>query len=230
MSLYPYWCDIDNIGDRHLNEYLLQRLFPFIGNEPYKGILYGIGSILHSRPKCFSDLPEVVFSSGYQYKKPRKLHPNSRVYCVRGLYTCRKFRLPDDRAVADGGILLPLYLPISPTGQQEHCTVMKWNYAGEPRDDLVTSRCSDGLVKWVQNLLTFKKVTCDALHAAIIADAYGVPWKPLRWEPKWADHFEMMGIDTRPRDFVLSDRNVLKQKQGILLERKDALLKDFGLT
>lgn len=228
MSLYPYWCDLDNFGDRHLNQYLMPLLFPgVLGESNPSGVLYGIGSILHSRPQIHADLPQVVFSSGFQYKKPLKLHRESMVYCVRGRYTCKRLGLPERLAIADGGILLPLFMRLDLTGEKAECVVKKWDFKGAETESTFSSRVPDGLSSWLKRLLSFRTVATDALHAAIIADAYGVPWTPLRWEPKWDDHFSMLGVKGRPKGFVLSDRKILMEKQDALLEARASLLKDF---
>jgi len=91
-------------------------------------------------------------------------------------------------------------------------TILKWDCRGPEDGSTFTTRTGGDFVGWMRRLWSFETVTTDSLHAAIFADLYGIPWRPMRWEPKWADHFGMLKLPDRPRDFVLSDRGRLAEQ------------------
>jgi hypothetical protein len=81
------------------------------------------------------------------------------------------------------------------------------------------SRTEGDLLGFLRRIWACERIETDAFHVAVAADAYGIPWRPLRWEFKWQDHFAMLGIAERPRDFALSDRALLAEAQATLLSR-----------
>lgn len=85
------------------------------------------------------------------------------------------------------------------------------------------SRTGGDLLGFLRRVWSCERIETDAFHVAIAADAYGIPWRPLRWEFKWQDHFSMFGIASRPNRFVLSERSAIERAQDLLLERRDAL-------
>lgn len=228
QRIIPFWYPGDNFGDQPINEFLLPCLFPglkpqnamnYTGNDK-SYVLSGIGSILGLRKACkVPELPVFVFGSGFQYGHPHQLPKGSVVFCVRGKYTCKAMKIDPALAVADPAILLTDFVKRDVKSiKGRHGTIMKHDYFQKHIYDcdepIFSSRVSgkllgNDIVRWLRYLWACEKVSCDALHAAIVADAYGIPWKPLRWEQKWADHFGMLGINDRPTDFVISDRDLL---------------------
>lgn len=248
-----YWTG-DNLGDRPLNDFLLPKLFPQLSqvSQP-KYILLGFGSLLGCRSCCMSSdevkLPLLIYGSGYQYGQVEPLPEGSKVFCVRGKYTCKTFDLDDSRAVADPAILLPQVLTrdvksipdkvgriyawkhrrYKTSGKLRHFKTLKQKFKetkkrwSEDNCTVYTARTHGDFVGWMRQLWSCDKIETEAMHPAIIADAYGIPWKPLKWEQKWQDHFSMLGIAEKPHDFVLSDRRKLAEKTRILWQRRDEL-------
>jgi succinoglycan biosynthesis protein ExoV len=81
------------------------------------------------------------------------------------------------------------------------------------------SRTDGGFAAFLRRIQACERIETDAFHVAVAADAYGIPWRPLRWEFKWQDHFGMLGIPSRPADFVVSDRALVAEAQSTLLRR-----------
>jgi succinoglycan biosynthesis protein ExoV len=81
------------------------------------------------------------------------------------------------------------------------------------------SRTDGDLLGFLRRIWACEKIETDAFHVAVAADAYGIPWRPLRWEFKWQDHFAMLGIAERPSGYALSDRTLLAEAQATLLRR-----------
>lgn len=221
----PFWRNLDNLGDRPLNAWLLPRLFPGLGayhDSAAKRLLYGIGSLLGNE-RAMADLPggqvalpRLVFSTGAYHAE--RLLRDSIILCVRGRFTCDMIGVDHRHAVADGAILLLDYLPIQPVVDHDQATVEKCEWTGAETQDHFSTRTGCDFAGFVRHLLSFRRIKTHSMHAAIIADAYGVPWFPLRWEAKWADHFEQLGIRGRPATFTLSPRSALAERRAQLWE------------
>ena len=248
----------DNLGDHPLNHFLLPKLFPElqqkVSNPKY--ILLGCGSILGARGCCMSSdelsLPLLVYGSGYQYGQAEPLPDGSKVFCVRGNYTCENFGLDKSCAVADPSILLPQILTrdVSST-KGKLARIYTWKHGryqikrtlrhpkGTLRQkvreankrasetgfsDVFTARTHGDFIGWLRKLWSCEKIETEAMHPAIIADAYGIPWKPLKWEQKWQDHFSMLGINEKPEDFVLSDRKKLAERIQLLMQKRNEMI------
>lgn len=212
------WKGGDNFGDAPLNDYLVPRLLPklqLIPSHSPQAILMCIGSILGHRsqlPLAWRQLPWIVFGSGFQYET-LDIPQGSRFFALRGAKT-QELCHAGDCALADPAILLPLFLPRDVEAVPGSvATIMKWNWQGVENNTLYSTRTGGDVTGWLRRMWQFERIETDSLHAAIVADAYGIAWKPLRWEFKWADHFEQMGIMARPNEFVLSDRALLARKQ-----------------
>jgi succinoglycan biosynthesis protein ExoV len=251
----------DNFGDQPLNQFLLPKLFPNLRQDVSrpKYILLGVGSILGIRHQCIStdemQLPTFIYGSGYQYGTPTQLPLGSKVFCVRGRYTCEQLGFNKFCAVADPAILLPLFLSRDvevvpgriglicswnygiprrlnatalskfdwPRGIKRRFFRLVWNIL--PNVISFTARTENNIIEWLRRLWSCERIVTEALHPAIVADAYGIPWKPLRWEPKWVDHFDMLGITKQPRTFALSNRELLEQRIKSLLDRREELIR-----
>lgn len=249
-----------NFGDEPLNRVLLSKLFPNLNQEANhpKYILLGIGSILGMRSSCMrpneTNLPLLVYGSGYQYGEPSLLPEDSKVFCVRGNYTCETFGFDKSCAVADPAILLPKFFPrdvqsiagrtariyrwshglnSKEMGESLNLTTLRlkfWDTCRSISDtrfsDIFTARTEGDFAGWLRRLWSCERIETESLHAAIVADAYGIPWRPLmrRWHRKWNDHFSMLGIEEKPRTFTLSNRKKMDEKAEILMQRREDLI------
>ena len=94
---------------------------------------------------------------------------------------------------------------------------------GAPGLAVYASRTEGDLAGFLRRIWACERIATDAFHVAVAADAYGIPWRPLRWEFKWQDHFGMLGIAGRPSGYTLSDRALLAEAQATLLRRAEDL-------
>jgi len=195
-------------------------------------------------------LPLLVYGSGYQYGEISSLPNDSRVFCVRGKLTAKAFGIDERLACGDPAILLPDILPRNTDSIRGNTArIYGWSYGLKKEDvpvrmkarlisyyrrisnprfsQIFTARAPEGVEEWIKYLWSFERIQTDSLHAAIVADAYGIPWKPLtrRWHYKWNDHFSMLGIDKKPDGYVLSDRNSLEERKALLLKHRDDLVR-----
>lgn len=218
---------IDNLGDSGINEFLLPALF---GRETLDGPwVLGCGSLLGAHGKMDVEFPGgFVFSTGYQYRRPGPLPEDFKVVCVRGALTARAFGIHPSFAIADLGILVPIYCGLPVTQIDDCAVVLRWDWHGQEGPKVRSARLEGrSLSSWLKWLLSFKRIVTDCFHAAVLADAYRIPWFPMRWELKWTDHFGQLGIGECPKDFTLSSPQILKRRQDELLAAKDQLLKEL---
>jgi hypothetical protein len=214
MKVGLWWYPIPNVGDI-LNPLMLPRVFPALvldTEAPVDRVLLGIGSVLgiKAQHQHRSAVPRIVWGTGFQYETPRPLPAGSEFKCVRGFFTCERYGLNPTLGVADPAILTPFHWPKTTQATKTTGRFLRWDAEAPTDPDTHTTRVEQaGLEGWLEKLWSYQRVECDSFHAAVLADAYGIPWKPLRWEPKWLDHFKQLGITQKPADFVLSDRERL---------------------
>lgn len=210
-----------NFGD-DLNALLLPRIFPGISVcgpnlSDCPTVVLGFGTILNvqTRDSLAHHQRKFVFSSGYGYDlgKTGKLELGADwdVRCVRGPLTAMALGLDANAAVTDGAMLAarllpqaqrkeaqPAFMPHITTARhgreywEKLCARLGVTYL-DPRDPI------DALLEKVASaafLLT------EAMHGAILADAYRTPWIALSicdvLPFKWQDWCASLGLEYRP--------------------------------
>ncbi|MGB3190269.1 MAG: polysaccharide pyruvyl transferase family protein [Limnoraphis sp.] len=203
-----------NFGDQ-LNHWLWPQLLPGFFDEDETTAFIGIGTLLNQF--LSQRVPQakqlIIFSTGVGYEQPLKtLDKNWKLYCVRGKLSAQKLGLSPDLAITDGAILTRrLYQP-SPqknyrftyiphihhatfAGQiwQRICEQIGFRYL-DPRSsvDEVLSTISQTEV-----------LLAEAMHGAIIADTFRVPWIPIITSPrilpfKWQDWCSSIDVQYYP--------------------------------
>ena len=209
MKLYYYKDPAGNFGD-DLNPWLWPQLFPKPIEECFEDeiLFVGIGSILnHKIPEY--PVKKVVFGSGFGYGSPPSFTGHWRFHCVRGPLTARALKLPDYIAICDSALLVREL--IQPAQRAEysaafmpHHTVAKYDnwpriceslgiYYIDPTAPVANS---------VDAIRKSALVISESLHGAIIADAFRVPWIPVRTRPriaefKWHDWCASLQLEHR---------------------------------
>jgi hypothetical protein len=197
---------VPNFGDI-LNKYLWQPyLGDFIGR--HDGILMmGIGTLLGNSVR-HKNGQVIVCGSGSGYGADfSQLHdPNWKYFFVRGPKTARVLGFDETMAITDPAILTPEIFPAGPkTGKT--IFVPHWKTSLNP---LWKGACLRAGVEYVDPLSDIheimksisgaKLVIAEAMHAAIIADSYRVPWisvstsrqfNAFKWQD-WAASLNMM--------------------------------------
>lgn len=191
-----------NIGD-DLNEYIWPKYFRNLNTENGT-LIVGIGTLLNQ------NIPNsekyVVISSGVGYGKLPKVNDNWTFLAVRGEFSKKALGLSDDVVLLDGAYLLKDcydkpeleithkfgYIPH--VGSLEYgdwervCKIAGIRFI-DPRlclDDFLKALCS------------CEMVLTEAMHGAIIADCFGIPWKPVKAYhhiniEKWNDWLSAFG-------------------------------------
>jgi len=209
-----------NFGD-DLNALLLPRIFPGIdvgsSGSACPDVILGFGTILNvqTRDALSHHTRKVVFSSGYGYDLGQKgsfrLGDGWEVRSVRGPLTAAALGLEAHAAVTDGAMLAarllpqsaargakPAFMPHITTARfgrgywEALCARLGLTYL-DPRDPIDTLLAQ---VAGASFLVT------EAMHGAILADAYRTPWVALTicdvLPFKWRDWCASLGLDYRP--------------------------------
>ena len=219
-----------NFGDM-LNPIILKKLKPDFFDDNSSELFLGIGSILGLKRPETNTQRVVVFSSGIGGNDPdtygsKPTEEDLKKYdftCVRGPLTAKFFGLDKEKAVCDGAILLPLVWPIQKDikkkytcsyiphlGSLKYCS--KWSELLEEIGiHLIDPRNEPEQV--VLEIQQSELLLAEAMHGAIIADAYRVPWLALKTNPtinefKWKDYTSSLDLNYNPtRLNTLFDRS-----------------------
>lgn len=210
MKLY-YAAAIQNFGDE-LNPWLWPKLLPDIFDDDEDIAFVGIGTLINQ--KLHQRLPDtkqrIVFSSGVGYGNSLKtLDETYKVYCVRGPVSANWLGLSSDFAIIDGGVLVSrvfnpkrkikykyAYMPhfsFAGSGWEEACKRLDFGYIDPtlPVEKVMESICQ------TEVLLT------EAMHGAIVADAFRIPWVPVASHSsilrlKWEDWCASVNLEYQP--------------------------------
>ena len=201
-----------NFGDA-LNPWMWPRLLPGFFDDDDSVIFLGIGSIIGE--KSYNDnVQKIVFGPGFvpeYHDKPKIKNNDWKVYFVRGPRTAKFLDLSEDYALGDPAILMSTLIDVSSRTSEIISYMPHWEsiergnwkevckLAGvtfiDPRDNIehITTQ-----------LLRSKLVITEAMHGAIVADAFRIPWVPILplntvHRNKWFDWAESLNIDLRPR-------------------------------
>lgn len=200
-----YYKSEPNVGDA-LNVWLWERLFDGHLNDDPDHIFLGIGTILVKgyAPKTRRI---TVFGSGARsrWALPDMTGAEWDVRFVRGPLTAKLTGAP---YISDPAILLPTMLP--PVAEQNGLGFVP-HFKTRPETALEAAKRlnarvispSLGVEDFVAALTSCERVVCEAMHGAIIADAYRIPWAGVRLEVsyqagrgnvfKWRDWSESLG-------------------------------------
>lgn len=209
-----------NFGDG-LNHWLWHALLPDVWSEEDDDVLFvGIGTILDK------NLPparkRIIFGTGAGYTSaPRDICTNSslwHIYGVRGPLTARALKLDKRFVMTDPAILLATLQEFKGLRREGVVFIPHWksvrygcwenickNLGIEFLDPCQESRSV------VRRIASAAKVIAESMHAAIIADAFRVPWIPIALSRevspfKWVDWAASMDVPYRPVCLPASNR------------------------
>lgn len=196
MKLYYFKDREGNFGD-DLNPWLWQQLFGDVFDDADDELFVGVGTLLNHR---IPQAPAItVFGSGHGYGELPNINNNWTFYAVRGPLTAKSLGLPAELAITDPASLSPQFHQAAVAKQHNisfmpHCESARlgdWEkvcqLAGvhyiDPRKPFL--QVFDA-IRQSEVLLT------EAMHGAILADSFRVPWVPVKAYPhiseyKWQD-------------------------------------------
>lgn len=185
-----------NFGDA-LNPIIFNKLLPNFFTDKGNYEFLGIGSILGLKKPQPETKKMIVFSSGFgnfdtsTYGKiPEKnVLKKYDFRCVRGPLTAKVLSLPEKTAVCDGAILLPHVIPPIHANKQYKYSYMphhgsltfypEWKELLQSIDiNLIDPRENVSFV--LEEIQKSDILISEAMHGAIIADAYRIPWIPIK--------------------------------------------------
>lgn len=248
MLLYFHKDPLCNFGD-DLNPWLWPKIFPglFTGelyHDPKRRMQFsitdplfiGIGTLLNTHVP--QENSKIVFGSGVGYGVPPQLDERWEIICVRGPLTACKLGLPDDKAIVDPAILAPDYVQSRDFGsgyaKMESLAYMP--HCGSARNADWVRLCHDAGIRYIDPQWPVEQVisaiSCtstlltEALHGAILAEAFRIPWVPIRTSNtvldfKWNDWCQSMGVDYRPQTLpaLWPPKDLLGHMRGYLKEK-----------
>jgi succinoglycan biosynthesis protein ExoV len=213
VKLYSYEVPGGNFGD-DLNHLIWDALLPGWREWAPEVTLVGVGTLLgKGGPPPGRKL---VLGSGTGYGALPDVSDAAEwdVRAVRGPLTAARLGLPPERAAVDPAALLPETEGFRPedlaafgggeAGEvvfvPHHASVERFDWAGLCAEAGIGYQTPQEEVRAVVGRLSrARAVVAESMHAAIVADAYGVPWRAVavtrgfnrfKWED-WARSLEM---------------------------------------
>jgi succinoglycan biosynthesis protein ExoV len=207
MRLYYYKDAKGNFGD-DLNPWMWNTLAPGLLDDDDASIFIGIGTLLNARvpqaPK------KVVFGSGVGYGQTPLIDDKWKIYCVRGPLSAAALGVDKALAITDPAALLTqiFTVPAVKTGKvyfmphhrstsfadwKAVCAIAGLGYL-DPAADVKET---------VEKIRGARMVVTEAMHGAIVADAFRVPWIPVECYDhilgfKWNDWCQSLQLPYRP--------------------------------
>ncbi len=180
MKVFMYDA-VPNFGDM-LNKYVWKRYFRDFLERNDKILMFGIGTVLGEDT---GDAEQVIVCGsgcGYSRKIERIDTKKFNIFFVRGKLTEKLLGLPEGTAITDPGILTPECFPAGP----KHGRVVfvpHWESASSPLWRIACERAGIEYVDPLGDITEIMRtisgaslVIAEAMHAAIVADSYRVPW------------------------------------------------------
>lgn len=205
MRLHHFHAAEGNFGD-DMNAWFWDAVLPGWRDWPADATLMGIGTVLTAE-----NLPagrRLVVGSGTGYGTPPDLAPAADwdIRAVRGPRTAARLGLDPALGLGDPAILLPRLAQFAdiPRGND---TVFVPHYKTVALCDwpalcaglgIVYQSPSDPAETVIRRLAGAGQVIAESMHAAIVADAFGTPWRVVRIarafnDFKWGDWAESLG-------------------------------------
>lgn len=217
MKLHYYRPDenTSNFGDE-LNKYIWEAYLPDFFDDNEDHVFFGIGTVVKEAKKFYSKSQKVfILGSGVRSEGIKVLN-NVEILFVRGPLSAKALHVPE-KFITDPAILTPKIFPSKKVSKKwafsfmphfssindKYMQVFKANgvHIIDPRDD----------VKQIIEAINASEILLtEAMHGAIVADAYRVPWIPIKsYESfnhfKWNDwsqsHHLNIKINKIPRFF-----------------------------
>jgi succinoglycan biosynthesis protein ExoV len=243
-----------NFGDE-LNRWLWPRLFDGAvtgfghhgietreENQAESLLFYGIGTILDDRIPI--EPRKIIFGSGFGYGDPISDLKNCDVVFVRGSKTAEAIGVSSDKALTDPAVLLRHFFPVVSMEHRVHDVSFMphhstsaggfWEQACKEAGINYISPTGFDVEAVVKQIASSRLVIAEAMHAAIVADAFRVPWIPVTSVPetnpfKWQDWCESLDLEYQPNRMTPIYRNLTGNPAKNVLNRFKVLLRRHEL-
>ncbi|WP_322002438.1 polysaccharide pyruvyl transferase family protein [Marinobacter alexandrii] len=206
-----------NFGD-DLNNWLWPKLLGDCLSQTDGIYFVGIGTLLTKKrfAKALAKASTIViFSSGAWDRNIPKLDQRSKVYGVRGPRTAKSLGVSNDLVVGDGAYLLR-EIDFEPVIKR-YKTAFIPHHRSEDYVDWPSVCKSAGVTfistrqpvdSFINQVRSCEKIISEAMHGAIAADIFRIPWIGARFAPnfnneKWLDWCDSMDITLELHDLPL---------------------------
>lgn len=251
-----------NFGDE-LNRWLWPRLFDgAVTGFGHHGIetleengkesllFYGIGTILDDRIPV--EPKKIIFGSGFGYGAPLFNLNNCDIRFVRGPKTAEAIGVSIDKALTDPAILLRHFFPLVANEKKVH-DVSFMPHHSTTSGHFWEKICHELGIHYinpegfdvkavVEQISASRLVIAEAMHAAIVADTFRVPWIPVTSVPetnpfKWQDWCQSLDLNYVPTKLTPIFKNkhhspikAVLNKGKLLLRKREfsAILRSRG--
>ena len=203
-----------NFGDE-LNTWLWPKLLPDFFDDDESTQFIGTGTLLNHRlPERTTNAKRlIIFSSGAGYEQPLSGIPSHwHIACVRGPLSASRLRLPRQKAITDGGMLVHRCFSPDRVKKVSHAFMPHIHHASLA--DIRWKRlCADVGIGYIDPRWPIEQILeaightdvllAEAMHGAIVADALRTAWIPVITSPrilsfKWQDWCASIGVSYRP--------------------------------
>lgn len=210
-----------NFGDE-LNTWMWSRILPNFFDDDDKEIFIGIGSTIGNHYD--ESAKKIIFGTGFVQtynEKPDVNTPDWDIYFVRGPRTAKLLNISSDLALGDAAILLRTVVDFSQKSPDVISFIPHWESIERGNWEQVCKISGINLIdprrpveEVMKELLRSKLVICEAMHGAIVADAFRIPWIPILpidhiHREKWFDWAEALGIEIKPHCLIPSSLSEL---------------------
>ena len=235
IKLYYYQAPLGNVGD-DLNAILWSELLGDVFSDSSEETFIGIGSILDNRYQ--SDGRKIVFGTGARdpTTTPIIQDGNWDVRFVRGPNTASALHLDESYWISDPAIVFPRVFPQEQIKDKTKIGFVPYFRSNFSFTSMICANAGLEHIpstlsprKFIQKLTQCSYVFCEAMHGAILADAYRIPWIPCRISNfrsegqthlfKWQDWMRSLNLDasfltlptiwSEPGEHVLGDLKLL---------------------
>ncbi|HJV76312.1 MAG TPA: polysaccharide pyruvyl transferase family protein [Noviherbaspirillum sp.] len=209
MKLFYYKNPIGNFGD-DLNPWIWDALAPEIFDQDDSTVLVGIGTLINTRAP---EKPvKIVFGSGVGYHGFPAMDEKWKFYCVRGPLSAERVGIERSFAISDPAVLLTKVVDPSPIKTDNSVCYMPHHASSQFADwrsickeaGITYLDPADDMKETVARIRRSKLVIAEAMHAAIVADAFRVPWIPVACydhilDFKWNDWCQSLQMEYQPQ-------------------------------
>lgn len=249
MRLIYFKSKHGNVGD-DLNPVLWPKVFgPGFFSNDGKGsdrLFVGIGSIFDNRPEIMNPVPPVIFGSGLRSRKRAPDDPSRfDIRFVRGPLSARVLAKTGAPYISDPAILAPLYLQATPAEGSPRLGYVPYFMTPDPLNRQIAEVIGARLISptlspqdFINEITSCDMILSEAMHGAILADAYRIPWAGCRLMSgllegrislfKWADWMKSLGIRGTlrgpvPEMALYAPQKLRRLMEGYVLDRAVSL-------
>lgn len=198
-----YFNDVPNFGDM-LNPWLAPKMVgPALDGDDSRRLLF-IGTVIERSAPAGCE--EVILGAGAGYKRGRHTLERREIFCVRGRRTCELLGIGEEFAAIDPAILCSRYRPASPKASV--LGFMPHHRSERSAGPHLRKACEQLGIRYLSPLDSVdlvldtlsgcERLITEALHGAIVAESYDIPWSPVVFSShfmrtKWQDFCESIG-------------------------------------